>query len=153
MSDIARDSIEPFAFFAHGLDEQHRAIAPAAKLPGGFEPNGELRQLGREAQLVERTDHIGGNYDSGSDFMQLARLLVDGYVDIRFTQEQGCREPSEPRSDNGDVQRHGDPPQLRSPAAIPNEGRSARKASRLPRRARLAVASATRRTGFFPDDL
>src|SRR5271163_2121213 len=96
MSDVARDSIEAFAFFAHRLDEQHRAIAPAAKLPGGFEPNGELRQLGREAQLVERTDHIGGNYDSGSDFMQLARLLVDGYVDIRFAQKPGCREAPEP---------------------------------------------------------
>jgi hypothetical protein len=56
---------------------------------------------------------LGGNYDSGSDFVQLARPLVDGYVDIRFTQEQGCREPSEPRSGNGNVQRHRDPPRLR----------------------------------------
>ena len=91
-----------------------------------------IRQLRREPSDGADAPYWAGRRFLGSDFVQLARLLVDGYVDIRLAQERAAASPPSPRSDNGDVQCHGDPPDELRPSG---------------------VASATGRDWFFPNDL
>ena len=88
------NSIEAFAFFSQdGLDEQHRAIAPTAKLPGGLEPNGDSDKSAARPGLW-RGQTMSGRLRLPLRLMQPARLLVNGYVDIRFAGQAAASPPS-----------------------------------------------------------